>query len=241
MKNIKFIFPLLFISVIYFSCKKEPCEKDTCIDKSKICLTCPIPVYAFPVCGCDGKTYDNPDAAELIGGVRSWTKGPCNAIDTTCIDSSKICLSCPITMEVDPVCGCDGKTYGNPMAAEVHGGVKFWTKGPCNGSIDTTCIDSSKICNTCFCPSVYDPVCGCDGITYGNSCEAENAGVKSWTQGPCNTPIDTTCIDSSKICITCVCPSVYDPVCGCDEITYSNSCEAGNAGVKSWIQGPCHK
>jgi len=30
------------------------------------------------------------------------------------------------------------------------------------------------------------PVCGCDGITYGNDCVAEASGIKSWTEGSCN-------------------------------------------------------
>lgn len=38
----------------------------------------------------------------------------------------------------------------------------------------------------CFCMKIYQPVCA-GGITYGNSCEAECAGHKKWTEGPCKT------------------------------------------------------
>tara|TARA_B100000945_G_scaffold310368_1_gene302226 strand:- start:765 stop:983 length:219 start_codon:yes stop_codon:yes gene_type:complete len=35
------------------------------------------------------------------------------------------------------------------------------------------------------CIEVYEPVCGCDNVTYSNSCYAQNS-VSSWTEGECS-------------------------------------------------------
>ena len=48
------------------------------------------------------------------------------------------------------------------------------------------CIDPSKINEEAICTMEYAPVCGCNDITYGNACQAENSGVLKWTKGECD-------------------------------------------------------
>ena len=35
------------------------------------------------------------------------------------------------------------------------------------------------------------------------------------------------------------CTTIYEPVCGCDNISYSNECFASINGVTSWEKGVC--
>jgi hypothetical protein len=49
-----------------------------------------------------------------------------------------------------------------------------------------TCVDPDLIDPSAVCPEIFEPVCGCDGVTYSNSCEAINwGGVTAWEDGPC--------------------------------------------------------
>jgi len=97
------------------------------------------------------------------------------------------------------------------------------------------CIDPTQITPGAICTGHYDPVCGCNNVSYSNQCMAEISGVISWKSGLCQ----SDCIDENLINPDTVCVTIYDPVCGCDNVTYSNVCVADAAGVIHWESGVC--
>jgi hypothetical protein len=48
------------------------------------------------------------------------------------------------------------------------------------------------------------------------------------------------CVDSAQIDMSIACLNIWLPVCGCNNVTYGNECEAYNwGGVTSWTEGEC--
>ena len=220
---------------------------------------------------------------------------------TVCVSGT---LSCPNTVS-DPICGCDGLNYLNSCIANSNG-VKKFTKDVCSTVSNLSCTSDAQ-CPSGTCPSgkIYKKfTCGatngsntnkctliefatdpcpivsssggeqimCKAIFSNCSCEKEcQSFIGSFQPTDCGhtcTPeeistyepdcqfVGTSCVDTQgdkcmcsldnyfdgMLCVIgmldCLNP-VLDPVCGCDKVTYVNSCAAQAAGVKNFTKGKC--
>ena len=159
--------------------------------------------------------------------------------------------------EPGEVCGEDGVTYESACAASrAHVYVDY--QGACGVvcaadvecELGEICGDVSGRCEVTSCTTEVQQVCGADGLTYDNACQARSQHVEVIAQGECapscvaDADCDAGSICESGFCAEANCP-VLDPedysqeVCGADGFTYKTECEARVSRISVVHQGCC--
>jgi hypothetical protein len=175
-------------------------------------IGCPDGQVLFNNADCGCGCIDLPETCGGIAGIECPSGQFCDLPACGIADQLGVCKAVPEACPeiYSPVCGCDGQTYANECFAhgagvsvqhlgecgsppgDVCGGIAGLTCSPgffCNYTLDQLCgaADDLGECDPIpeACPEIYSPVCGCDGVTYGNACEANAAGVAVAAEGNC--------------------------------------------------------
>ena len=177
-----------------------------CVDGTCV-LECACDDEQAPVCGAHGQTYRNACEA-ACQGAEIVREGAC---DAECAPLP-CAIFCEHGMALDAA-GCEVCECLPPPDA------------PCDADSacppDAACVNGACVADDCACEDVDAPVCGEDGQTYGNACEAGCAGASLRFDGPCECtqPPEAYVVNDPDECgmvgIDCVDGVRFIDGCGC--------------------------
>lgn len=90
------------------------------------------------------------------------------------------------------------------------------------GAFDQDCLDLKR--HDCVCPEIWAPVCGVDGRTYGNACNAQCESVRIDHEGACED--DCPVPDCAEGCELVTPADGSCPTCECDVLPTVIACLA---------------
>jgi len=204
-----------------------PCSFDNDCPENMICIDyicqsatdCGCPEYYDPVCSVGGMTYNNSCELECVGDELAyygecnggWYGGECQPVCSRAPNSSAEDWFAPCHDEyVTPAGGscsnCEAICYNIDSADE------GWYS-----SCDMSLIVLDDCLPPCGCDDYWQPVCGSDGVTYSNACQAGCMGSDVAYDGECS-PDVSGCTTSEN------CPPGYFCVINREDECASGEC-----------------
>ena len=132
------------------------------------------------------------DGAPLACTAGCMDPAACNYIAAATIDDG--------TCVAEDLCGecggdnssCTGCTYENATnydsTATTDDGSCLYSQTAYDAALEDCpeCINEDQIDEGFSCIEIWEPVCGCNDVTYSNECYAFYNGVTEWTDGECD-------------------------------------------------------